>query len=232
MEGRNLVVFKGNVDGITVILDEKAEFDQVLAHFKQKLNESKAFFKGSKIGIRFKGRLLEQQEQDALINLLRHQEIIDISFVHKFENETKITHSEDDEMMWIKNELNSLNASLTYFHYGIVRSGMEIDYPGNVIIFGDVNPGGSIKASASVIVFGMIKGKVHAGLDSRFKHPFIIGMGMAPIQLGIRNVIAPCPEQKKVVLDTLQVAYLVNEKIFIDVLDSKSVNSMLSISEH
>ena len=71
----NLVVFKGNVDGITVILDEKAPFEDVISRFKQKLSESKSFFKGSEIGIRFKGRILSQGEQDELMDLLKHQNI-------------------------------------------------------------------------------------------------------------------------------------------------------------
>lgn len=224
----NLVVFKGSVDGITVILDEKAAFEDVISHFKQKLNESKAFFKGSKVGIRFKGRELNQNEQDQLMDILRHQNIINISFVHQFENESVVY---DKEMLWVKQELESLNGSLTHFHYGIIRSGVEIDYPGNVIIFGDINPGGVIKAGGHVIVFGIIKGKIHAGLDIRFQNPFIISKGMLPIQIGIRNVIAPCPSQEKCDLETLQIAYLLEEQIFIDVLDGKSINHMLSAND-
>lgn len=224
----NLVVFKGNADGITVILDEKANFEDVINHFKQKLNESKAFFKGSKVGIRFKGRILSLQEQEILMEILRHQNVINISFVHQFENEPM---AYDKHMLWVKNELESLNGSLTHFHYGIVRSGMEIEYPGNIIIFGDVNPGGVIKAGGHVIIFGVIKGKIHAGLDGRVNNPFIISRGMAPIQIGIRNVIAPCPQEEKSDADTLHIAYLLEEQIYVDVLDTKSVNHMLSTND-
>lgn len=220
----NLVVFKGNADGITVILDEKADFDDVIGHFKQKLNESKAFFRGSKVGIRFKGRTLSSGEQEVLMDILRHQNIINISFVHQFENES-IAY--DEKMLWVKNELESLNGSLTHFYYGIIRSGMELEYPGNIVIFGDVNPGGVIKAGGHVIVFGVVKGKIHAGLDGRVKNPFIISRGMSPIQIGIRNVVAPCSRDEKNEMDTLQIAYLLEEQIYVDVLDTKSVNHML-----
>lgn len=224
----NLVVFKGSADGIVVILDEKASFDDVISHFKQKLYESKAFFKGSQVSIRFRGRVLNEDEQEQLLELLRSQNIINISFVHQFENES-VTH--DKEMLWVKHELESLNGSLTHFHYGIIRSGMQIEYPGNVIVFGDVNPGGAVKAGGHVIIFGMVKGRIHAGLDSRFQKPFIISRGMAPIQVGIRNVIAPCPKDEKSTSETLQIAYLLEEQIYIDVLDSKSINHMLSTND-
>lgn len=221
----NLVVFKGTMDGIVVILDEKAPFNEVVDQFKDKLKASKAFFKGSKVGIRFKGRVLSNDEQDELINLLRKQDIINVSFVHPFENEP-IAY--DERMLWVKNEMETMNGSLTHFHYGIIRSGMKIEYPGNVIVFGDINPGGEIKAGGNVIVFGFVKGKIHAGLDANFKRPFIISRGMTPIQVGLQNVIAPCPKDEKNISDELQVVYLVDEQIFIDVLDAKSINHMLS----
>ena len=199
----NLVVFKGTMDGIVVILDEKAPFNEVVDQFKDKLKASKAFFKGSKVGIRFKGRVLSNDEQNEPI-------------------------AYDERMLWVKNEMETMNSSLTHFHYGIIRSGMKIEYPGNVIVFGDINPGGEIKAGGNVIVFGFVKGKIHAGLDANFKRPFIISRGMTPIQVGLQNVIAPCPKDEKNISDELQVVYLVDEQIFIDVLDAKSINHMLS----
>lgn len=227
----NLVVFKGTADGIVVMLDEQADFEDVIDHFKQKLNESKAFFKGSKVNIRFKGRDLDKDQQDELMRLLKHQNIMNISFVHQFENEMPAC---DQEMIWVKQELDAMNGSMTHFHYGIIRSGMQIDYPGNVIAFGDVNPGGLITAGGNIIIFGTLKGKVHAGLDSRVKTPFIICKDMQPIQIGIRNVIAQCPSQeaKREVHDMfLQIAYLLDEQIYIDLLDPKSINHMLSAKE-
>lgn len=229
----NLVVFKGTADGITVMLDEKADFEKVIGHFKQKLDESKTFFKGSKVNIRFKGRQLSKQQQDELMKLLAHQNVINISFVHQFDNEAP-TYNE--EMLWIKKELDTMNGSMTHFHYGIIRSGTLIDYPGNVIVFGDVNPGGVITAGGNVMIFGTLKGKVHAGLDGRFKTPFVISKDMQPIQIGLRNVIAQCPQQEfksgGVNNELLQIAYLLNEQIFIDLLDAKSVNHMLSANDN
>lgn len=228
MGERNLVVFKGTIDGIVVILDEKAPFNDVISHLREKLNESKTFFKGSKVCVRFKGRLLSTDEQNELIDILSKQDIMNISFVHPFENEP-IPY--DERMLWVKNELDTMHGSLTQFHYGIIRSGMEIEYPGNVIIFGDINPGGVIKAGGNVIVFGIVKGKVHVGLDANFKNPFIISKGLMPIQIGIQNVIAPCPKDEKSTSDNLEIAYLVDEQVYVDVLDTKSISHMLSAND-
>ena len=226
MGEENLVVFKGTTDGIVVLLDEKAPFDELLSVFSQKLNESKQFFKGSKVGMRFKGRSLTKEEEDQILALLTHQNVINISFLHPFEEE----EIQKEENRWIKEQIDHLKNTCTHFHYGIVRSVHHIDYEGNVVILGDVNPGGLITAGGNVIVLGNLKGKVHAGLDETVPHPFIISMLMEPIQLGIRNIIAQAPkddafmhkEQRE-----LQIAYLQDEQIYVDQMDAKSLNHML-----
>ena len=67
MREENLVVFKGTVDGIIVFIDPKADFETVLQHFKMKLEESKKFFKGTKVSVRFKGSILSEIEQEKLL---------------------------------------------------------------------------------------------------------------------------------------------------------------------
>lgn len=227
MEQGNLVVFKGTPEGIIIILDEDAEFEQILISFKQKLQQSKQFFKGSKVSVRFKGKSLTQLQQEKLMELLANQNILNISFIHQFEGEES---QYDKDLMWIKEELEKDGASLTHFHFGIVRSGTHIDYKGNVIVLGDVNPGGLITAGGNVIVLGSLKGKVHAGLDNSCNNPFIISYVMQPIQIGIGNVIAQAPKGESFgnkETKELQIAYLKNQQIYVDILDAKSLNHML-----
>ncbi len=228
MAEENLVVFKGTSDGIVVVLDEQAEFDKIVQHFKQKLDESKQFFKGSKVSLRFKGRSLNKTQQDELIDLLAHQNILNISFIHQFEDEK--AHY-DKDFLWINEQLASKAGSLTHFHYGIVRSGHHIDYQGNVVVLGDVNPGGLITAGGNVIIIGALKGKVHAGLDRTCPHPFIISEVMDPIQIGIGNIIAQAPKGESFAQEEtkcMQIAYLHEEQMYVDILDNKSLNQMLS----
>ena len=222
----NLVVFKGTADGIIVVLDELAPFEQIKTQLENKLNDSKQFFKGTKLSVRFKGRPLNNMEQEELIKLLSKQNIINISFVHQFENEEKKI---DRDYLWLKEQLAHYNGSLTYFHYGIVRSGCHIDSPGNVIVLGDINPGGLVTAGGNVIVLGSVKGKIHAGLDTAVAHPFIISEVMAPIQIGIGNIIAQAPasDNEDYQNNQLQIAYTEDEHIYVDILYTKGVQQML-----
>ena len=45
-----------------------------------------------------------------------------------------------------------------------LRSGTRIEFPGHVVVLGDVNPGAEILAEGSVIIWGRLRGMVHAGV--------------------------------------------------------------------
>ncbi|PHV71485.1 hypothetical protein CS063_05405 [Sporanaerobium hydrogeniformans] len=225
----NLVVFKGYADGIIVLLDEMANFEAVLECFKQKLKDSERFFKGSRVSLRFKGRPLSEKQQEILLELLANQNIVNISFVHEFENEKEM-FKETDYLKWIKEQIESGEASLTHFHYGIVRSGNHVHASGNVVVLGDVNPGGLVTAGGNILIMGSLKGKVHAGMDPSFSHPFVIAQSMQPIQIGIASIIAQSPQGNKY-MDIgeggMQMAYLYEEEIYINQMDTKTLSHML-----
>lgn len=228
MSIENLVVFKGSLDGIIVHLDGEAPFEEILENFEKKLKDSRKFFTGAKVSMRFKGRSLMTQEQDRLLKLLTNQNILDISFVHEF-TEDELTKKED-EKQWILGQLANQNTSFTYFHYGVLRSGQEINYKGSVVILGDVNPGAVITADDNIIVLGNLKGKVHAGLNASVKVPFVLAFGMYPVQIGIKNIIAQSPDGealcgKKEYLP--QIAYINNEQIYVEEIDFKTLNHMV-----
>ncbi|MDA3733652.1 hypothetical protein PBV87_19465 [Niameybacter massiliensis] len=224
----NLVVFKGSVDGITVVLDEIAPFEAVINNFVEKLESSKKFFSGAKVNMRFKGRKLSKEQQDELMCLLAHQNILNVAFIHDFEQNASA--KSDDQVKAILEEMKKPNVSLTKYHYGIVRSGQHIDFRGSVVVIGDINPGGVITADGNIIVMGTLNGKVHAGLDEQFKNPFILATNMHPMQIGIRNVIAQPPEDEVVSRNKIhmpQIAYVNNDQIYVEEIDFKTLNHMI-----
>lgn len=224
----NLVVFKGSVDGITVMLNETAPFEALMDSFIEKLESSKKFFSGAKVNMRFKGRKLSKEQQDTLMSLLTHQNILNVAFIHDFD-QTKNEKSEDQIRMLLE-EMNKPNVSLTKYHYGIVRSGQHIDFRGSVVVIGDVNPGGVITADGNIIIIGTLNGKVHAGLDEQFKNPFILATNMHPMQIGIRHVIAQPPEDDVVSRNKAQlpqIAYVSDDQIYVEEIDFKTFNHMV-----
>lgn len=83
---------------------------------------------------------------------------------------------------------------------GTVRSGAVVRFPGDVQVFGDVNPGAQVIAGGNVLVFGALKGLAHAGYRGD-ERAVILAFDMRPTQLRIGKVIqvssrADAPERE------------------------------------
>lgn len=70
-----------------------------------------------------------------------------------------------------------------------VRSGVEIRHPGNVILVGDVNPGGSIIANGDILIWGTLRGTAHAGVEGN-REAIIMILKLAASQLRIADLVA------------------------------------------
>lgn len=77
-----------------------------------------------------------------------------------------------------------------------VRSGAEIRHPGSVVIVGDINPGSSVIADGDIVVWGRLRGLVHAGASGN-KRSTIMALKMEPNQLRIADAVARVPAAQK-----------------------------------
>jgi septum site-determining protein MinC len=76
-----------------------------------------------------------------------------------------------------------------------LRSGYSFQYSGHVVVLGDVNPGAEIIASGDVIVWGHLRGMVHAGAEGN-DDAVVCALDLAPIQLRIGGLIATTPQHR------------------------------------
>jgi len=82
----------------------------------------------------------------------------------------------------------------TLYFRGTVRSGQSLEYPGNIVILGDVNPGAYVIASGDIIVMGRLNGVVHAGAEGE-ERAVVIGASFLPSQLRIAHYIGRPPDE-------------------------------------
>jgi septum site-determining protein MinC len=75
-----------------------------------------------------------------------------------------------------------------------LRSGYSLQYFGHVIVIGDVNPGSEIVAGGDVVVWGRLRGMVHAGAQGN-QDAVVCAMDLAPTQLRIADHIATTPKR-------------------------------------
>jgi septum site-determining protein MinC len=76
-----------------------------------------------------------------------------------------------------------------------LRSGRAVRHRGHVIIVGDVNAGAEIVAGGDVVVWGRIRGTVHAGAGGD-EAAIICALDLAPTQLRIAGHIAISPANR------------------------------------
>lgn len=86
------------------------------------------------------------------------------------------------------------NEETAFYFRGTVRSGQSLEFPGNIIILGDVNPGAYVIASGDIIVMGRLHGVVHAGAEGE-ERAVVIGMNFRPSQLRIAQYIGRPPDE-------------------------------------
>ena len=75
-----------------------------------------------------------------------------------------------------------------------LRSGqVERFFEGNIVLFGDVNPGAEVIAGGDVVILGRLRGLAHAGALGNVES-VIVAMNLTPTQLRIGHLITRPPK--------------------------------------
>ena len=111
-------------------------------------------------------------------------------------------------------EINPLE-NVTRYHRGSIRNGQSVEFDGSVVIVGDVNPGGEVKAAGNVVILGALKGFAYAGRGGP-ANCFIWAQLMKPIQMRIGDVISYIPKDAgKSKKFEPSIAYVENGQIYV-----------------
>lgn len=210
MNQENYVMFKGTKNGINILLQQDISFSELKTLFEKKVIESAKFFENVKTSIAFQGRTLSQEEEKELLEILSEHTTMTITFIRDAQKEDKsqkipegVTLPEDMEQYYI-----------TKYHKGSIRSGQCLTFDGSVVVIGDVNPGGEIKASGNIIILGQLKGIAHAGCNGML-NAFVSALYMIPVQLRIADIITRFPEENKKGPKPPEFAYVEDGQIYV-----------------
>lgn len=209
---KDVVTLKVKRDRLKIYLDPEANFIEIKNSLLDKIIEMKNFVGDVKTAIEFTDRDITDEEEDELLNIIKENSGMDVTYV--------FSNGETDPKMKAVFDSLKYEGKVKFFK-GILRSGNLLEYDGSIIVFGDINPGGIVKASDSVIVLGHLNGTVYAGTE-KGKDAFIGAIHMNPIQLKIGDCIArnPNPQMennKKLKNDNgFEIAYVNNGNIFIE----------------
>jgi septum site-determining protein MinC len=172
------VTIKGTKDGLTLHLNDDCSFEELKKELDDKLsatlltNEDRALIP---VKLETGYRYLTVEQQAELKELVRQKNHLAVEEI----NSHVITREEADK----QREENGM-VTLTK----IVRSGQIIEVPGNLLLIGDVNPGGTVKAGGNIFVMGALKGIAHAGCYGN-DQAVIAASSMKPSQLRISDCL-------------------------------------------
>ncbi len=197
-----IITIKGIREGLLVTLGE-GDWPEVQEALLTQLEDQADFLRGAKLILDVQNRALNAASLGKLRDLLSDRDIslwAVLSFspltektaqtlglatkIHQKQNEPQgspaALHLEEDEGILAKQTL---------------RSGGSLVYPGHITLIGDVNPGAEIIAGGHVVVYGKIKGLVHAGSEGD-ETAVVCALEMSPTQLRIADKISVSPDDE------------------------------------
>jgi septum site-determining protein MinC len=188
------VTIKGTKDGLLITLQE-GDWQHILADLKNHLDRAAAFFSGGQVLLQLGNRALQQPEMESLLALL---EPLDIELTTIL-SDSAVTRRTAKRLGYLtarpeppsaRRPAETANGLLVR---RTLRSGQTVRHAGSVIVIGDVNPGAEVVAGGDVIVWGNLRGVVHAGALGD-EDAFVCALSLVPTQLRIGSQIARPPE--------------------------------------
>ena len=230
------IILKGKKDRLVVLLDSNIDFSALKDKFSEKIKQAEAFIGDTKIAIEFTNRKLTEIEENILIGVVTKETNIKVAFV--FSEKSIFSQLPEGHISLGKLPFNNIKdvteEGTTKFHKGTLRSGHSLEFDGNVVVLGDVNPGAVIKSKGNVVVLGYLNGTVYAG-ENDGSDAFVGAFSLNPIQIKIGQVIAKNPSTNvldinkvKKTLD-FEVAYLKDGNICIEQFNKATLDHMVKI---
>ncbi len=194
------ITLKGSRDGLRLILHPDAPWTEVLDALRAQLDQGTSFYQGARLLI----DVGERATTDA--NL---QELLAVMEAYGLEPEALITaaptaRSAGRNVGLAARHPDTLrsapalpaNSGEGLFAWRTIRSGQELRYDGHIVVIGDVNAGAELVASGSIIIWGRLRGTVHAGATGD-QSAVVCALELSPTLLRIADQMARTPDNHR-----------------------------------
>jgi septum site-determining protein MinC len=199
------IIIKGVKEGLVFLLDDKCEFATLLDELSYKLEKThQQLLTGPLVHVQVKlgARQVTDDDKDRIKTVIRAQGNL---MVQSVESDSPPM----DSMQGMQPNLQVLTS--------IIRSGQTYEHDGDLLLIGDLNPGGTLLCTGDIYVMGALRGVAHAGIGGR-TDVIIATSLMRPTQLRIADVISRPPEEWMTGDATMEFAFLSEGRMQIDKL--------------
>ena len=184
MKKLQTVTIKGTKDGLILHLDDNCSYDELKNEISFKLSESSRVQEDNKlitVSVQLGNRFLTDIQMEELKNLIMQKKNFVVDTI-----QSNVLTKAAFEKMKEEQEITSVSK--------IIRSGQILQVPGDLLLIGDVNPGGTVMAGGNVFVMGILKGIAHAGCFGN-EEAIVAASVMKPSQIRISQCINRAPDQ-------------------------------------
>ncbi|OGO13927.1 MAG: septum site-determining protein MinC [Chloroflexi bacterium RBG_13_68_17] len=198
------ITIKGTRDGLLLTVAE-GTWEDVYPVLLQAVDAQGDFFRGARLAVQLGGLQIGAAELSGLIRDLANREIHLWAVLSEAENTRKaaadlglaqeLPRSPESEPRPAETGEGEMAGDEALLVHRTLRSGHRIHFHGHVIVLGDVNPGAEIVAGGNVIVWGRLRGTVHAGAAGD-EGAIVCALDLSPMQLRIADQIAASPERR------------------------------------
>jgi septum site-determining protein MinC len=197
MRMHDLINIKGGKDGLRILIDETSDWSSVLTALQAQFDQAGNFFAGAYMIVEVGNRRVDEQQLVEMLTLMQTYGLAPESLATTMRESRDAaravgltTRAMPRPVVQPSLPVESESTLL----YRTVRSGQVVRHQGHIILIGDVNPGAQLIAGGTIIVWGRLRGLVHAGaLGDR--EALVCALDLRPTQLRIANLIARAPEE-------------------------------------
>lgn len=194
-----MIEIKGiTIPALMIRFDDKSSFEENMAQLEDKL--SSAFFKDSVVVVDFGNKEVSKENREKVESLLKAYNTQILGFKSSDTDKKEVKRINERKSMKVINKT--------------LRSGQKVEYDGDVVILGDVNPDAYVIASGNIIVMGSLRGFVHAGANGD-ESRVVMALKLLPQQVRIASFITRSPDKLEDV-GYPEKAYVENNQIVIE----------------
>ncbi len=212
------VEFKGTKDGVIIYCLEGFTFEQTLAELSERLQQRAGFFADAQVRVNIGTRTLSEDEKERLAVTIRDNSSLKFA---GFQVVGEKAAALPDQRLDDWQRMEGVREDRCLVIKRTLRSGQSIRFAGSVVIFGDINPGAEVVVKGDIMVFGTVRGTVHAGAAGD-REASVSALRLAPAQLRIADMYSRSPDEGELPPDQPECARISDGGIVINIIDTKT----------
>lgn len=207
------IEIKGVRDGLLIVVNQDVEWQSAIVDLTERIDKQSSFFTGAKITVHLGSRPVPKYALGSLKaalerrNLALAQVLTDSpttrDAAEALDLRTGVAtvaadpddHLHQTQRYYTQPFNPEEESSPGLLVPRTLRSGRLIRSDGHVVVIGDVNPGAEIIAAGDVVIWGVLRGMVHAGATGNVRAT-VCALEMAPTQLRIADRYSVTPKDK------------------------------------